>query len=114
MAATRADDCEPAGRAVADALAIVGEKWTLLIVRELSRGTLRLNDIQRKTGAPRGRLAIRLRKPEECGVAARHRCGLTSTRGAYRLTGSGEALAPALDALQAWGRQYCERTAGGE
>src|SRR6202000_2761386 len=50
---------------IADALEVVGERWSLLVLREINLGVHRFKDIQVNTGAPRETLALRLRKLEE-------------------------------------------------
>lgn len=88
---------------IAAALDLVGDRWALLIVRELALGNSRFQDIVRGTGAPRDRLAARLKALEEAGVIQRIRYQAAPPRFDYRLTGSGRALLPVLDALLAWG-----------
>src|ERR1700684_3574990 len=56
---------------VAAALNLIGEKWTLLAVREITFGNKRFDAIARNTGAPRDRLAARLRTREAAGVGER-------------------------------------------
>src|SRR3954468_1382332 len=56
---------------VAAALDVVGEKWSLLVVRELFLGSRRFSEIAANTGAPRDILTTRLRRLEEVGVVAR-------------------------------------------
>lgn len=58
---------------IADALDIVGGRWSLLFLRELSFGVHRFTDIQINTGAPRRMLALRLHTLEEAGVIERRR-----------------------------------------
>ena len=53
---------------IAAALTFLGEKWSLLVVRELALGVHRFDEIQRNTGAPRDILASRLRRLEAAGV----------------------------------------------
>src|SRR5262245_66563345 len=53
---------------IAAALTVLGEKWSLLVVRELALGVHRFDQIQRNTGAPRDILTSRLRRLEEAGV----------------------------------------------
>ncbi|HCB03560.1 MAG TPA: hypothetical protein DEQ43_04800 [Nocardioides bacterium] len=54
---------------IAASLEVVGERWALLVVRELALGSTRFTDIVRGTGAPRDRIAARLKVLEEAGVA---------------------------------------------
>ena len=91
---------------IAASLEVVGERWALLVVRELVMGSTRFTDIVRGTGAPRDRIAARLTVLEEAGVVERHAYQDNPTRYEYALTDSGRALVPVLDALLAWGVQY--------
>ena len=91
---------------IAASLELVGERWALLVVRELSLGAHRFTDVQRGTGAPKDRLAARLRSLVEAGVVERRR-GLPRDLGfEYHLTPSGRDLLPVLDALLVWGRTH--------
>src|SRR5271155_521917 len=58
---------------IAAALDVVGERWALLIVRELALGNSRFEDIVRGTGAPRDRVAARLKALDDAGVIKRIR-----------------------------------------
>ena len=91
---------------IAAALEVVGERWALLIVRELGLGNSRFEDIVRGTGAPRDRVAARLKTLDEAGVIQRVRYQASPPRFDYRLTDSGRALLPVLDALLAWGLDH--------
>ena len=91
---------------VAAALELVGERWALLVVREISMGATRFGDIVRGTGAPRDRIAARLKALEAAGVIERRSYQSRPERFEYVLTESGEALLPVLDALLGWGSAY--------
>jgi DNA-binding HxlR family transcriptional regulator len=91
---------------IADALELVGERYSLLILREISFGVHRFNDIRHNTGAPRETLAIRLRKLEEVGVISRRRYSEHPPRDEYLLTEAGEALMPVLRQLREWGERF--------
>jgi DNA-binding HxlR family transcriptional regulator len=91
---------------IADALEIVGDRWSLLIIRELGLGVRRFNDIRRHTGAPRETLALRLRKLEQSGVIERRRYRENPPRDEYVLTPAGEDIAPVLGSLRAWGERH--------
>jgi DNA-binding HxlR family transcriptional regulator len=99
---------ELAGRPcpIAAALELVGERWALLVVREIALGRTRFSDIVAGTGAPRDRIAARLKALESAGVVVRSPYQSAPTRYEYRLTTSGEALVPVLDALLAWGKVH--------
>lgn len=91
---------------IAAALELVGERWALLIVRELALSNTRFQDIVQGTGAPRDRVAARLKALEEAGVIRRILYQATPARFDYRLTDSGRALLPVLDALLTWGLDH--------
>ncbi len=91
---------------IAASLEVVGERWALLVVREIALGSTRFTDIVRGTGAPRDRIAARLRTLEEAGVVERHAYQDHPTRSDYALSESGRALVPVLDALLAWGLEH--------
>jgi DNA-binding HxlR family transcriptional regulator len=91
---------------IAASLELVGERWALLIVRELSLGNTRFSDIVRETGAPRDRVAARLKALEEIGVLRRTPYQTAPARYDYHLTESGWSLVPVLDALLAWGLDH--------
>jgi len=89
---------------LARAAEIVGQRWTLLILRDLSVGPLRYSELAGGLpGIPTNTLATRLKELEDEGLVAR----AAPTRGersvVYELTPRGEELGPALDALSRWG-----------
>jgi DNA-binding HxlR family transcriptional regulator len=88
--------------AIADALEVIGERWSLLIVREQFWGNHRFSDIQRATGAPRDILTTRLRRLVDAGILETRRYSERPPRDGYHLTAKGRALAPVLMALQEW------------
>ena len=91
---------------IAAALELVGERWALLVVREIALGAHRFGAIVRGTGAPRDRIAARLKTLEAAGIVTRVQYQSAPPRDEYRLTESGLALAPVLDALLGWGRTH--------
>jgi DNA-binding HxlR family transcriptional regulator len=91
---------------VADALAIVGDRYSLLIVREIGYGFVRFNEIAGFTGAPRDVLASRLRRLEELGVLERRPYSERPPRFEYHLTEMGAALRPIVIALKEWGDSH--------
>lgn len=93
---------DPCG--VARALDAVGERWALLVVRELLLGPKRFTDLA--TGLPgvsQNVLSQRLRELEESGVVHRHRLGPPAGARVYELTDRGVALEPVVLALGRWG-----------
>ena len=91
---------------IANTLEVVGDKWSLLVLRELSLGVHRFNDIQRQTGAPRDRIADRLRSLEQSGLIERRQYSEHPPRFEYWLTEAGSDLTPVLDSLRHWGERY--------
>ena len=91
---------------VAAALNLVGEKWSLLAVREITFGNKRFDQIARNTGAPRDRLTARLRALENAGVIERHRYSEHPPRYEYELTEAGHELRVVLRALRSWGDKW--------
>jgi DNA-binding HxlR family transcriptional regulator len=104
------DETDPRACSIAAALTILGEKWSLLVVRELSLGIHRFDEIRRNTGAPRDILANRLRKLEEEGVLERRQYQERPVRFGYHLTAAGKELRPILLALSQWGERWTEQT----
>ncbi|MER5983292.1 helix-turn-helix domain-containing protein [Streptomyces sp. NPDC001787] len=90
----------------AAALHVVGEKWALLAVREIFFGNHRFEAIARNTGAPRDRIAARLRALEQAGVVERRPYNERPPRYEYHLTASGRDLAPVIRALLEWGDRW--------
>jgi DNA-binding HxlR family transcriptional regulator len=85
---------------------LVGEKWSLLAVREIAFGNRRFDAIARNTGAPRDRLTARLRALEAGGVIARRQYSEHPPRYEYVLTQAGKELRSVLTALRAWGDKW--------
>lgn len=92
--------------AVAGALAVIGEKWSLLVVREIAFGVFRFDRIARNTGAPRDILTTRLRTLEAAGVIEKRRYSEHPPRYEYHLTLAGDELRPILLAIGAWGSRW--------
>ena len=90
----------------AAALEIVGDRWSLLVVREVSFGARRFTQIQEGTGAPRDRLAARLKSLVEAGVLRRERYSDAPERFEYHLTPAGQELVPVISALREWGDRW--------
>jgi DNA-binding HxlR family transcriptional regulator len=91
---------------IAASLELVGERWALLVVREIAMGSTRFGDIVRGTGAPRDRIAARLKTLESAGVIGRTAYQDRPARFDYHLTDSGQDLLSVLDALLAWGDKH--------
>ncbi len=93
---------------VARALDVVGERWSLLILRDLLRhGPLRFQDLlQRLPGVAPNTLSARLKALEAQGVVATRLYEQHPPRYQYLLTDKGKALGPVLKALYAWGERH--------
>lgn len=91
---------------IAATLALVGEKWALLAVREIALGNRRFDAIVRNTGAPRDRMASRLRALEAAGVVERRPYSERPPRFEYHLTEAGRELRPVLQVLREWGDRW--------
>ncbi|WP_228032572.1 helix-turn-helix domain-containing protein [Mycolicibacterium sp. P9-22] len=91
---------------IAASLDILGERWTLLAVREISYGTHRFDKIAKYTGASRDILTDRLHKLVDAGVLERRQYSERPPRYEYHLTEAGSELAPVLTALTIWGNKW--------
>jgi DNA-binding HxlR family transcriptional regulator len=85
---------------------VVGEKWTLLTLREVFLGVHRFDQIATNTGVSRDLLAARLRKLVDEGVLERRQYSARPARHEYHLTQAGLALQDVLLTLMAWGDRY--------
>jgi DNA-binding HxlR family transcriptional regulator len=91
---------------VARTLDIVGERWTLLIIRDLLLGTMRFQDFQKRLpGLTSNVLSARLKKLEVHGLVRRNFYSDHPPRAAYTLTDRGQELGVAVLALGGWGRR---------
>ncbi len=91
---------------IARTLAIVGERWTLLVLREVLRGRRRFQDIRRETGVAPNILSDRLSTLVEHGLLRRERYGEHPEAFEYRPTPKGADIAPVLWALLRWGDRH--------
>lgn len=91
--------------AVERSLAVVGLKWTLLIVRDLLDGPRRFTQIERSLRRANPRMiTARLRELEHAGLVSRTVYAEVPPRVVYAVTERGRALRPVIDALRDWGR----------
>ncbi len=93
---------------VARTLNILGERWTLLIIRDMlafkkTRFSELLNSLP---GLSPNLLSQRLKELEECGIVERQLYNEHPPRMEYRLTPKGKALGPVLQSMRNWGEQY--------
>ncbi|MFJ8112944.1 winged helix-turn-helix transcriptional regulator [Streptomyces sp. NPDC096132] len=95
-------------------LDLVGEKWTLLILRDAVNGVRRFDDFRRHIGLSEAVLSDRLRKLTAAGVltTVAYREPGSRSRNEYRLTRKGWDLWPVLVALRQWGDTYAPDPAG--
>ena len=95
-------------------LEVIGEKWTLLVLREAFFGVRRFDDFQRIIGCARNVLSARLATLVDQGILRRepYREPGSRRRYEYRLTGKGRELFPVLIALMQWGDRWESDPAG--
>lgn len=91
---------------VAGTLDIVGERWTLLVLREAFMGVRRFEQMQRNLGVARNILTARLQTLVGHGILERRRYSERPPRYEYRLTEKGLDLYPALVSLMEWGDRH--------
>lgn len=91
-------------------LALIGNKWQVLILRDLSlNGTMRFKELQRSIGKISQKvLTSNLRTMEDAGIVHREVFAEVPPRVEYSLTETGASLKPVLDAMWAWGERYKE------
>lgn len=107
-------DYDTANCTIGAALAVLGEKWTFLVLREAFNGVRRFEDMQRRIGAPRQVLSERLALLVSEGILTRvpYRDPGQRARSEYWLTDKGLDLFPVLAALLAWGDKYAAAADG--
>jgi DNA-binding HxlR family transcriptional regulator/peroxiredoxin len=92
--------------AIAQALGVVGDWWTLLVVRDIAGGITRFDDLQRELDVSRKTLTERLKSLVANGVVEKVDYSSHPPRYEYHLTDKGRGLLPVLVALQDWGTRY--------
>lgn len=94
---------------VARALDIIGERWTILLLRDLFlQGPRRFQDFQESlAGVAPNTLSARLKAMEERGLITRRVYSDHPPRLEYQLTDKGKSLGPVLKALRKWGEDHC-------
>lgn len=93
---------------IARTLDIIGDRWTMLIVRDLFMGSTRFNQfLAASPGLPSKLLSGRLKKLEQHGLIERVVYSQHPLRAEYHLTEEGRSLAPILDAVVRWGLDHC-------
>ena len=91
---------------VARTLSVIGDRWTLLVLRDAFLRTRRFEDFQRQLGVTRHLLADRLRKLVAAGILEKVRYQEKPARYEYRLTEKGRDLHPVILALLGWGDRW--------
>ncbi len=91
---------------VAGALEAIGDRWAILVLRDLALGLSRYDELQASTGIPTTTLASRLKHLEAQGLVERVRYQARPPRDEYRLTGKGRGLWKVTTALREWGDQW--------
>lgn len=97
---------------VARSLAVVGDRWTMLILRGAFLRTRRFDEFQAQIGLTRHRLADRLARLVRLGVLEKHPYQERPLRHEYRLTEKGRDLYPVLMSLAAWGDKWLDEGRG--
>lgn len=88
-------------------LTLIGDKWTVLILRDLLGGTMRFGALRKSVGSVSQKvLTAKLRDMEENGLVTRKVYAEVPPRVEYALTPLGRSLAPILDAMKTWGEDY--------
>jgi DNA-binding HxlR family transcriptional regulator len=96
---------------IAKSLDILGDRWTLLLIRELFLGRTRFAEFQaRLPGIPTNLLGDRLKQLEECEIVERRFYSQHPPRAEYVLTEKGRALDRVLGALAEWGDRYLDES----
>ena len=88
-------------------LTLIGDKWKVLIIRDLMPGTKRFEELKKSiAGLSQNVLTSQLRQMEDCGLLTRTVYPEVPPRVEYALTELGRSLKPVLDAMQDWGEAY--------
>ncbi|MEA2846700.1 MAG: hypothetical protein QOG78_1981, partial [Rhodospirillaceae bacterium] len=104
--AMRRTSYEQMNCSIASALDVVGEPWTLLIVRDAFYGVRRFDDFQENLGIARNVLTARLKKLVEAGIFRKTAYRQRPLRHEYRLTDKGAALFTVIVGLKQWGDRF--------
>lgn len=91
---------------IAGALELIGDRWAFLIIRDLSLGRCRFDDLQASTGIPAATLSARLKHLVSSNIAERVRYQDRPPRDEYRLTDKGRDLWKVTVALREWGDRW--------
>ena len=97
---------------IARTLEVIGDRWTMLIVRNVFLGMHRFDDFQGNLGSARNVLSARLARLVDEGILQRHRHQQRPERFEYRLTEKGVDLWPVMVSLMKWGDRHAPEEAG--
>ncbi|NGO12147.1 helix-turn-helix transcriptional regulator [Streptomyces sp. HC44] len=100
---------DPRPCSIAETLSVVGEKYSLLVLREVCLGNRRFDQLVRNIGAPRDVLATRLRRLVDAGILKKSVYSERPQRFEYRPTTAGLELEPVLMTLMAWGDRHLRK-----
>ena len=93
-------------------LSLIGDKWKVLILRDLLPGTKRFGELKKSIGSVSQKvLTAQLRDMEEKGLVLRKVYAEVPPRVEYTLTDTGYSLRPVLEAMEDWGNAYKEKSA---
>jgi DNA-binding HxlR family transcriptional regulator len=106
-------DFDPAACSVARTLDVLGDTWSVLVLRDVFLGAYRFDQIQQHLGIARNVLAARLKRLVERGVIEKRQYQAHPPRFEYHLTPKGLDLQPVLIGLMQWGDQHVADVAGG-
>ena len=88
-------------------LTLIGDKWKVLILRDLMTGTKRFGELKKSVGNVSQKvLTVQLRNMEQSGLLTRKVYAEVPPRVEYSLTETGKSLEPILDAMRVWGEDY--------
>ncbi|KJZ35659.1 MULTISPECIES: helix-turn-helix domain-containing protein [Pseudomonas] len=93
---------------ISRAESVVGDRWTVLVLRELFMGSHRFDEIQAQTAGTPQMIATRLKRLEADGLVARRPYSERPLRYEYHLTPKGDAFYSVVLALRAWGETWCK------
>lgn len=98
---------------VAQAMSVIGDSWTLLLIRDAMRGATRFEEFQQKTGASRAVISERLAHLVKHEVLARTQYEEHPPRYEYRLTARGKALQPVMMTMAHWAEAHLPKPTKG-
>jgi DNA-binding HxlR family transcriptional regulator len=104
--AMRYDELTEVPCSIVRPLALLGDRWTLVLIRQAFAGIRRFEDFQSTLGISRSRLSDRLERLTAAGILSREPYKDNRTRFEYRLTEKGHDLYPVLMALREWGDKH--------